>query len=62
MEDNEYITFVEEIKEKFLTLQIILNPNAFDKVRAETGIRNISLLDELMSTKKEIQYNKFENF
>ena len=44
----------------FFKLQGLLNPNAFQKVRADTGIRNIAILDELAAIKKEINYNKFE--
>ena len=44
----------------FKTQEGLLNPNAFQKVRADTGIRNIAILDELAAIKKEINYNKFE--
>ena len=58
MQDQEYQIFINEIKDQFNILQTQLNPNAFEKVRAETGIRNISILDELAETKKDIKFLK----
>ena len=52
--------FISDIQQSFFKLQGLLNPNAFQKVRADTGIRNIAILDELAAIKKEINYNKFE--
>lgn len=60
LNDQEYKIFVEEIKKSFNKLGTQLNPNAFEKVRAETGIRNITVLDELANTTKDIKYNNFE--
>lgn len=62
MQDIEYQDFIFHIKNEFLILQTQLNPNAFEKVRAETGIKNISVLDELSKTTKIINYNKFEEY
>lgn len=62
MQDIEYQDFIFHIKNEFLILQTQLNPNSFEKVRAETGIKNISVLDELSKTTKIINYNKFEEY
>ncbi|WP_296879710.1 Abi family protein [Thomasclavelia sp.] len=62
MQDVEYQNFIHQIKNQFSILQLSLNKNAFEKVRAETGIKNISVLDELARTSKFIDYNKFEEF
>lgn len=61
MQDIEYQELIFQIKNQFLTLQSQLNKNAFEKVRAETGIKNISILDKLTLTAKNIDYNKFED-
>lgn len=58
--DKEFKLFIKEIKDSFSKLQHQLNPNAFDKVRAETGIRDINTLDELAGIHKPINYNNFE--
>lgn len=60
MQDKEFHDFIKQIKNLFAILQSQLNKNAFEKVRAETGIRNLAVLDELCLTKKNIDYNKFE--
>lgn len=62
MQDIEYHDFLFQIENQFILLQSQLNKNAFEKVRAETGIKNIDILDELSKTSKEIEYNKFEKF
>ncbi len=62
MQDIEYQEFIFQIKNQFLSLQSQLNKNAFEKVRAETGIKDIILLDELATTSKIIYYNKYESF
>lgn len=62
MEDIEYQELLFQIKNQFFILQSQLNKNAFEKVRAETGIKDIIVLDELISTHKIIDYNKFEEF
>ena len=61
MEDVEYQELLFQIKNQFLTLQSQLNKNAFEKVRAETGIKNINVLEELSATTKKIDYNRFED-
>ena len=60
LNDHDYLKFISDIQQSFFKLQGLLNPNAFQKVRADTGIRNIAILDELAAIKKEINYNKFE--
>ena len=54
------IQIINENKNSFELLKVQLNINAFDKVRAETGVRNLSVLDELEKKKKNIDYNIFE--
>lgn len=61
MEDVEYQELLFQIKNQFLTLQSQLNKNAFEKVHAETGIKNINVLEELSATTKKIDYNRFED-
>ena len=39
-------------------LQNKLNVTVFDRVRAATGVKNLSLFDELLETKKAVDYNK----
>lgn len=58
--DDEYKDFLSDIKNEFVKLQAQLNTNAFQKVRAETGIRDILVLDELSNTTKSIDYKNFE--
>ena len=60
LNNHDYLKFISDIQQSFFKLQGLLNPNAFQKVRADTGIRNIAILDELAAIKKEINYNKFE--
>lgn len=62
MQDIEYQDFIFRIKNEFSILQTQLNPNAFEKVRAETGIKNINVLDELAITTKTLNYSKFEEY
>ena len=62
MDDKTYSAMLEEIKEIFLTLQPQINPNVFSKIRAETGIRSLQILDDLAKTTKKINYNKFETY
>lgn len=57
--DTEYYTFVDEVINLFAVLKIKINPNAFDRVRGELGLRNINDLIALKQTKKEILYNLF---
>lgn len=60
LSDKDYCSFLGSIKASFLKLKEQLNPNAFEKVRAETGIRDLIVLDQLASTHKIIDYNRFE--
>lgn len=59
LNDKEYAEFIEKFKSHIFVLKQQLNQNAFEKVRATTGIRNLDILDELSSTKKSIKYIDF---
>ncbi|WP_302759645.1 Abi family protein [Amedibacillus dolichus] len=61
LNDTDYQKFIYYIKEAFDSLKAQLNQNAFQKVRAETGIKNLDILDELSDISKPILYNNFEN-
>ena len=44
-----------------IELQGILQPNAFDNVRGQMGIKNLNILDTLISlSKSKIEYHKFD--
>lgn len=44
-----------------LDLEVQIHPHAFEYVRAQIGIRNLSDLDTLINIPKdEIEYNKFD--
>lgn len=62
LEDMEYSTLIGSIQEAFNKLKLQLNPNAFDKVRAETGIKDLIILEELSNKSKNIEYNRLETF
>lgn len=59
LSDSDYKKFVNEIKLLLLNLKSNINISAFDKVRADMGIKNIDHLDDLLKIKKNIEYNKF---
>ncbi|MFQ9153628.1 MAG: Abi family protein [Blautia sp.] len=58
---REYKQFIQELKKMLLDLQSKIHPHAFDYVRAQMGIKNLSDLDLLITFHKdEIEYNKFD--
>ncbi len=58
---SEYKQFINELKSMLTNLQSKIHPHAFEYVRAQMGIRNISDLDVLLRLPKdEIDYNKFD--
>ena len=58
---SEYKQFISELKNMLASLQSKIHPHAFEYVRGQMGIRNISDLDTLLSLPKdEIEYNKFD--
>lgn len=59
LSNSDYKKFVNEIKSLLLNLKGNINIAAFDKVRADMGIKNLDHLDELLKIKKDIEYNKF---
>ena len=59
--NKEYKQFVSELKNMLLDLEVQIHPHAFEYVRAQIGIRNLSDLDTLINIPKdEIEYNKFD--
>lgn len=58
---NEYKQFVTDFKNMLNNLASKIHPHAFEYVRAQIGIRNISDLDMLINfPKDDIEYNKFD--
>ena len=58
---NEYKQFINELKVMLNSLSTKIHPHAFDYVRGQMGIRNLSDLDLLRSLpKNEIDYNTFD--
>ena len=59
LDDKDFKKFAKEIKKLLEELQLNINLNAFNKVRGDMGIKDLSHLDKLINMKKEIKYNKF---
>lgn len=58
---REYKQFISGLKSMLLDLHSNVHPHAFDYVRGQMGIRNLSDLDHLVSfPKDEIEYNSFD--
>ncbi len=58
LDDNDYYSMITALKDEYIKLQGKLNITVFDRVRAATGVKNLSLFDELLETKKAVDYNK----
>lgn len=59
---NEYKTFMSELKNMLSNLESKIHPHAFEYIRAQIGILNLSDLDSLIRLPKDdIEYNKFDN-
>ena len=54
---DEYVPFIGEIEKLLLKLQGEIRRGAFDKVRSELGIKDISHLQKLCQNPKRINYN-----
>ncbi len=60
---EEYSVMIFELKDMLVDLKNKLAPNAFDNVRGQMGIKDISVLDTLENlSKNKIEYNKFDTF
>ena len=58
---NEYKHFIGELKTMLINLQSKIHPHAFEYIRGQMGIRNLTDLDRLLDfPKDEIEYNKFD--
>lgn len=57
--DKEYVEFVREIKKLLSNLKEKIIPAAFDKIRGDMGIKDLSHLDVLVAKNKKINYNSF---
>ncbi len=58
---EEYSPMILELKTMLIDLQNDLIPNAFDNVRGQMGIKNLSILDFLNNLpKSKIEYHKFD--
>lgn len=58
---SEYKLFISELKSMLIDLQSKIHPHAFEYVRAQIGIKNLSDFDYLLNLPKdEIEYNKFD--
>ena len=58
---NEYKQFINELKIMLLNLQSKIHPHAFECVRGQMGIINLTDLDALLTfPKDDIEYNKFD--
>ena len=58
---SEYKQFVSELKNMSSNLESQIPPHAFEYIRAQIGIRDLSDLDKLIAIPKDdIEYNKFD--
>lgn len=57
----EYRQFISELKTMLSELQSKIHSHAFENIRSQMGIKNLSDLDTLLNfPKDEIEYNKFD--
>ena len=58
---EEFTPMIIELKNMLIELQNTLQTNAFDNVRGQMGIKNLSVLDALIALpKSKIEYHKFD--
>lgn len=58
---EEFTPMIIELKNMLIELQNTLQTNAFDNVRGQMGIKNLNVLDALITLpKSKIEYNKFD--
>lgn len=59
--EEEFTPMIMELKNMLIELQSTIQPNAFDNVRGQMGIKNLNILDTLITLpKSKIEYNKFD--
>lgn len=60
---EEFEPMIMELKNMLIELQKVLQPNAFDNVRGQMGIKNLNIFDTLIALQKpKIEYHKFDTF
>ncbi|MBD5531847.1 MAG: Abi family protein [Lachnospiraceae bacterium] len=59
---DDYNEFITGIKNLLWELQSKIPSQAFSKVRADLGLKDIQHLDILLSVTKQIEYNRFDKF
>ena len=58
---EEFTPMIIELKNMLIELQNTLQTNAFDNVRGQMGIKNLNVLDALITLpKSKIDYHKFD--
>lgn len=57
---EDYDKLICKVKNILIELQVQIAPQAFDYVRAHMGIKDLSHLDILIKTSKNIEYDKFK--
>ena len=58
---EEFSPMIIELKNMLIELQNTLQPNAFDNVRGQMGIKDLNVLDTLIALpKSKIEYHKFD--
>ena len=58
---EEFTPMIIELKNMLIELQNTLQTNAFDNVRGQMGIKNLNVLDALITLpKSKIEYHKFD--
>lgn len=62
LSSKDYKSLITSLKKLLIKLQSQIPEPAFNKVRADLGIKNISHLDILLSNPKDVAYNKFESY
>ncbi len=59
LEKDDFERMVKALKKSLDKLKSKIKTNAFEKVRADLGIKDIGHLELLLLSSKKIEYNKF---